>query len=486
VLLKGNNLVKKFGGTVAVNDVSFEVNEGEILAIIGPNGAGKSVLFSLISGLHLPTSGRIVFQGEDITRFKSYQVSRRGVARTFQLTALFDQLRVVDNLALGFQKRATHGFWGTLFHSPRWKADKAKMEAKILETLAFIDLGGKAFDFVSTLSQGEQRRLSIGIALASDPKLILFDEPTGGLIQEDTDAITQLIRKINKAGTTVCLIEHKMRMVMDLADRIVVLNYGRKIAEGAPEAVASDPQVIEAYLGRKRMLKLTNVNTKIGGYHAIHDVSLQIEKGDFVALLGGNGAGKSTLFRTIAGVLTPSSGTIEFKGQGIHKMPSHKIVSLGLSLCPEGRQLFPQLPVYKNLLLGAYRRKDKQGIKDSLDKVYTLFPILRERHKQMAGTFSGGEQQMLAIGRAIMSNPEMLLLDEPSMGLAPQIVDGIADVIASLNKLGITVFLSEQNAQIALMITNRGYVLENGRLVLEGPSSDLLHNEKVKKAYLGT
>ncbi|MCX7981796.1 MAG: ABC transporter ATP-binding protein [Syntrophales bacterium] len=234
------------------------------------------------------------------------------------------------------------------------------------------------------------------------------------------------------------------------------------------------------------MLKLTNVNTKIGGFHAIHDVSLEIKQGEFVALLGGNGAGKTTLFRTIAGILNPISGTIEFKGKEIHRKPAHKIVALGLSLCPEGRQLFPQLPVYKNLLLGAYHRKDKKGINETLEEVYELFPILKERRKQLAGTFSGGEQQMLAIARALMSKPDLLLLDEPSMGLAPQLVDSIAEVISNLNKKGMTIFLSEQNAQIALMITQRGYVLENGHLVLEGSSRDLLNNEKVKKAYLGT
>lgn len=254
MLLQGEGLIKNFGGTVAVNDVNFKVNKGEILAIIGPNGAGKSVLFSLISGLHKPTSGKVTFQGEDITGFKSHMVSRRGMARTFQLTALFDELRVVDNLALGYQKRATGGthFWATLLHSPAWKADKAKMETKILEALGFIGLEEKAFDLVSTLSQGEQRRLSIGIALISEPELILFDEPTGGLIQEDTDEITRLIKKVNQTGVTICLIEHKMRMIMDLANRIIVLNYGSKIAEGAPAEIASNPKVVEAYLGRKR------------------------------------------------------------------------------------------------------------------------------------------------------------------------------------------------------------------------------------------
>ena len=235
------------------------------------------------------------------------------------------------------------------------------------------------------------------------------------------------------------------------------------------------------------MLKLTNVSTLIGGFQAVREISLEIPRGDFVTLLGSNGAGKTTLFRTIAGVLKPLRGTIEFKGRQIQGLPANRVVGLGLSLCPEGRQLFPQLSVYKNLTLGAYtRRKDGKGVQQSLEQVYALFPILQMRPTQLAGTFSGGEQQMLAIARALMSKPDMLLLDEPSMGLAPLVVRKIiGEVIKAIHEAGTTVFLSEQNANMALMITRRGYVLESGKIVLEGLSSELMNNDKVKKAYIG-
>ncbi len=235
------------------------------------------------------------------------------------------------------------------------------------------------------------------------------------------------------------------------------------------------------------MLKLNGVHTQIGGLKIIHDVSFEIKKGEFVSLLGSNGAGKTTLFRTIAGVLKPTSGSVEFDGMPIHRLSVHKTVSSGLVLCPQGRQLFPHLSVYKNLLLGAYPiRGDKKRIKKNMDRVFDLFPILKERIYQQAGTFSGGEQQMLAIGRALMSEPKMLLLDEPSVGLAPLIVKHIAEIIANINReMNTTVFLSEQNANMALNITERGYVLESGRCVLEGSCSDLRNDEKVRKAYIG-
>ncbi len=235
------------------------------------------------------------------------------------------------------------------------------------------------------------------------------------------------------------------------------------------------------------LLKLQGVTSEIGGYRAIRNVSLEINKGDFVSIIGANGAGKSTLFRTIAGIIKPVEGTIEFKGKRIDGLTPDRIVRMGLSLCPEGRRLFPHLSVYKNLLMGAYTCiRNKEFVQNNLETIYQMFPRLAERKEQLAGTFSGGEQQMLAIARALMSGPDLLLLDEPSLGLAPYMIQNLADLIQRINQeMHTAVFLSEQNAHMALNITQRGYLIENGEIVMEGTSSDLKHDEKVKKAYIG-
>lgn len=235
------------------------------------------------------------------------------------------------------------------------------------------------------------------------------------------------------------------------------------------------------------LLNLEGVNTFYGNFQALRGVSLSIGKGEIVTLLGSNGAGKTTLLKTISGLLRSRSGAISFEGQRIEQLHPNAIVSLGISQCPEGRKLFPEMSVLKNLRLGAYvRRQDKKGIEKSMDEVLQLFPVLSERSKQMAGTLSGGEQQMLAMGRALMSNPTLLLLDEPSLGLAPLVVRALFQIIQDINQRQMTIFLVEQNASQALHVAHRGYVMETGKIVLTGPREALLNDDKVKQAYLGT
>ena len=233
------------------------------------------------------------------------------------------------------------------------------------------------------------------------------------------------------------------------------------------------------------LLELDNVKTYYGNIRALKGISIEVNEGEIVCLIGGNGAGKSTTLMTISGVLTPVDGDILYQGQSIVSVRPDNIVQMGICQVPEGRMIFPLLTVMENLDLGAYLRKDKAGIKEDFEKVFELFPVLRERSNQAGGTLSGGEQQMLGIGRALMAHPKLLLLDEPSLGLAPILVDTIFEIIREINKQGTTILLVEQNAQLALQFSHRGYVIETGEIALADTSTELLNNDQVKKAYLG-
>ena len=233
------------------------------------------------------------------------------------------------------------------------------------------------------------------------------------------------------------------------------------------------------------MLKIDNIHVYYGAIHALKGVSLEVEKGEIVTLIGANGAGKSTTLRTISGLLAPKGGTISFLGDDIGGIPAHEIVKRGISQVPEGRRIFAEMSVQENLEMGAFIRKDKGGVEKDFDLVYERFPRLKERRRQQAGTLSGGEQQMLAMGRALMSRPKLLLLDEPSMGLAPLLIKEIFSIIEDINREGTTVLLVEQNANMALSIAHRAYVLETGRITLSGAAKELAASEDVRKAYLG-
>lgn len=233
------------------------------------------------------------------------------------------------------------------------------------------------------------------------------------------------------------------------------------------------------------LLELEDVHVRYGNIEAVKGVSMGVEEGEIVALIGGNGAGKTTTLKTISGTLPTSAGKISFAGEVISSISSHEVVSRGISHTPEGRRIFPRMSVRENLEMGAFQRNDIAAIKEDLERIFTLFPVLKERAKQSGGTLSGGEQQMLAIGRSLMSRPKLLMLDEPSMGLAPLVVEKIFQAIEEINKEGTTILLVEQNAHIALTLASKGYVLETGRIVLSDDADALLNNDRVRKAYLG-
>ena len=472
-LLSLNGVSKRFRGLVAVDGVSFDLPEGVIFAVIGPNGAGKTTLFNMIAGAMKPDSGVITFAGAPIGGLTPDAVCRRGIARTFQLVRPFPALSVADNVIVGALLRER-------------RVDAARERA--LAVLRRLDLFDKRTQIASTLTLPDRKRLEVARALATEPKLLLLDEVMAGLRPTETDRMVATLREINRdSGLTILLIEHVMRAVMALASHVLVLDHGVAIASGAPETVVRDPAVISV-LSRCRgcvMLRVENLDVFYGDVQALNGVSLQIEQGAIVAIVGANGAGKTTLIRAIAGMQQRLHGKIEFRGADIAGWPSYRVCNLGIGQVAEGRQVFPTLSVAENLDMGAMLSRARASRARNRERVLALFPVLAERARQAAGTLSGGEQQMLAIGRCLMGAPELIMFDEPSLGLAPSIVRNVLDTISELNRGGLTCLLVEQNVAQSLKLASKAYVLENGRVTLSGSGAELLADDRVRSAYLG-
>ena len=506
----------RFGGLQALQDVNLEVHAGSVNGLIGPNGAGKTTLFNVITGLQPPTQGRVRLRGEDITRVSPHHRARLGIARTFQRLELFGTLTARENVQMAAETRRR-----------RPTGSSSLTEADII--LAHVGLSHVADEPTDLLPTGLARLVELGRALATGPSVLLVDEPSSGLNQEETIELGRVLMDLARRGMAVLLVEHDMSLVMNVCDHVSVLDYGAIIADGDAASVQANPAVQAAYLGvaeetpaaghaapvfvgapengaRPRpvpadrtmiafpgqnpppvadtpMLALTDVHAAYGRIEVVHGVTLEVPAGSVYALLGPNGAGKSTLLKVASGRMQPTSGTVSFAGNDIRKAAPDRLARKGLCAVPEGRAVFPNLTVAENLLMYSYRSRATK-LADLEEQSYARFPVLGERRRQLAGRLSGGEQQMLALARALFTDPRILLLDEISMGLAPLVVAELYDLVAqAVAQEGITILLVEQFAQTALAIADRVGVMVNGRLVRTGTPAEV--GDHLMEAYMG-
>jgi branched-chain amino acid transport system ATP-binding protein len=509
VLLEAQDLSIHFGGLKAVDHVSLQVPEGQIVALIGPNGAGKTTFFNAASRLQKLSGGVMKFAGVDVTKMSTANTARLGIARTFQGLRIYPNMSVLENVLVGCHQHERTGLWAGGLGLPHQRREERRSRERAMQALVAVGLEGTATLPAASLPYGSQRLVEIARALASEPRLLLLDEPAAGMNAAERAHLVEQIGRIRDSGITVLLVEHDIELVMGISQYVYVLDYGRLISEGSPEQVQKDPAVIEAYLGVKTdrgqdlcqtrdlasgtcaepedLLVVERLVTCYGSIQALHGVSFSVPKGEVVTILGANGAGKTTLLHTISGLLRSSQGLVNYKGTDITRLAPEKIAAQGLRQVPEGRRLFRDLSVEDNLVVGSSGRRDwRASLNDDIAYVYELFPILGERRKQAAGTLSGGECQMLAIGRALVGKPELLVLDEPSMGLAPLVVERIFEALAELNKRGLTMLMVEQSAEMALSLAHRGIVLQTGNVVVSGLAADLRKDDRVRAGYLGS
>jgi branched-chain amino acid transport system ATP-binding protein len=495
-LLSVRNLSKRFGSIITQNDISLEMSRTGLHSLIGPNGAGKTTFFNLLTGVHKSDSGSILFEGRSISKLSSHQRARLGMSRSFQILSVFPNLTAFENVRIAVQAsdKQWNGFWRDAY-------ENVAANSRVWSLLDAVGLVERAGELSSSLSHGEKRLLEIAVSLATDAKLLLLDEPLAGLAEADRKIVGELIQRLAKSHA-VLLIEHDIDRVLAMSDRITVLHQGRLIADGKPAEVVGHPEVITAYLGeahgftrtvariaRQRtatigtavdvpLLKVQGLCAGYGGGTVLQDISLTVQPGEVVALLGRNGVGKTTALRAITGTLPISSGRIVFDGKELNGMRPDEINRLGISLVPEGRRLFPNLTVQENLKLATRAGGATQ------EEICELFPKLKLLMRSRAENLSGGERQMVAISRALMVPSRLILLDEPFEGLAPSVVHEVREAVCRLTTRASLVIV-EHHAESVLAIADRAYVLVNGCVAFSGTAETLAADEALQERLLG-
>jgi branched-chain amino acid transport system ATP-binding protein len=470
--LEVKGLTKRFGGLVAVKDMALSVRAGEILGLIGPNGSGKSTVMKLIMGIERPNAGAVRINGVDVAGWPSHKIARMGAGIVFQHSRPLHRQTVLENITLALlPDKLTR-----LFADPHID-DRARAIAARVGLTHVLDRRP------ATLPFADLRKIEIAKAIARDPKVLLIDEPFAGLTATETDAFSDLICELRDDGRAILLVDHNVKSVARLVDRVLAMYVGERIAEGSAEEVMRDETVRRVYLGGSietaarpessfgdrttPFLEVDNVSVFYGKAQALEKVSIHVHAGEFVSVVGLNGAGKTTLFNAISGLL-PYTGEIRRQGASLRGQTAATIARKGIVQCPEGRDLFVDMTVRENLDLGGQHLPPAEGAAQ-IASLFELFPILNARQTQAAGTLSGGEQQMLTIARALMMKPKLLILDEPTLGLAPVILEQISKALEKLRQTtDITVLLGEQNVTFALPHADRVYVLEHARIVWEG------------------
>ena len=501
-MLRLRDVAIRFGGVVALDGVSLDLNRGEIVGLIGPNGAGKTTLFNCLTGVLRPDAGSMFFEGRSLNGVPPHERARRGVTRTFQNLQLWETMTVLENVIVPMDALGRRNTISDALHLPFSDyAERASLE-RARAILHVLDLTRYTERPAGDLPAGLKRRVEIARAIAARPKLLLLDEPAAGLDAEETARLGDLLREIRERfHVSMLLVDHDMSLVMPVCDYLYVLNFGKILARGRPASIRDDPKVVAAYLGEQSkaptcqagaarpvsdvapLLDVAGLAAGYGELEVIRDVRLQVRPGEVVACIGANGAGKTTTMRAISGMIRPRRGRVVFGGRDVTSLGAERIARLGMVHVPEGRGLFPRLSVEDTLRLVA----NTSGGEVDPEPAFELFPRLRERRRQAVGALSGGEQQMVAMARAVLARPRLVIVDEMSQGLAPGVVRQLFDFVGVLRDRGIAVLLVEQFVESALDVADRVYVFERGSIAQAGAAAAMRADRAALSAsYLGS